>query len=199
MAPNWVQRSLLFVALERERGRRGECSHYLNCFSLFSHRTNFEILTARNTVLTIPLWPTTIDHHLLPLKNTRNPHFSFSDSRFPTSTIAAMAAYVGILVSDPSLHNQFTQVELRSLNSHVSCNSTSSSLLFSFHQCLHCGGCGVLDFVFCLFLSVCCCWNWNFDLVWFCGFFLVVWTVLEYEEREREACAPRLAFQDVQA
>lgn len=31
-----------------------------------------------------------------------------------------MSGYVGILVSDPSLQNQFTQVELRSLKTHVS-------------------------------------------------------------------------------
>lgn len=30
-----------------------------------------------------------------------------------------MSGFVGILVSDPWLHNQFTQVELRSLKSHV--------------------------------------------------------------------------------
>lgn len=38
-----------------------------------------------------------------------------------------MSGYVGIVVSDPSLQNQFTQVELRSLKTHV-----SSSILF-FH------------------------------------------------------------------
>lgn len=36
-----------------------------------------------------------------------------------------MSGYVGIVVSDPSLQNQFTQVELRSLKTHV-----SSSILF---------------------------------------------------------------------
>ena len=30
-----------------------------------------------------------------------------------------MSGYVGILVSDPWLQNQFTQVELRSLKTHV--------------------------------------------------------------------------------
>ncbi|KAL1532987.1 hypothetical protein AAHA92_32935 [Salvia divinorum] len=34
-----------------------------------------------------------------------------------------MAAYVGVLVSDPWLQNQFTQVELRTLKSSVSVDS----------------------------------------------------------------------------
>ena len=53
-----------------------------------------------------------------------------------------MSGYVGILVSDPWLQNQFTQVELRSLKSHVYsslpslCFSSSFSLCFDDDFCL---------------------------------------------------------------
>lgn len=50
-----------------------------------------------------------------------------------------MAGYVGVLVSDPWLQNQFTQVELRSLKSSVSVGSFYFWMIFMIFGCDECG------------------------------------------------------------
>ena len=82
-----------------------------------------------------------------------------------------MSGFVGILVSDPWLQNQFTQVELRSLKSHV--------ILIELCVCVC---------VFFFFL--------NLDMM--CGFGGYEWcAVHEHEEGEREAAGGGAGGQDV--
>lgn len=99
-----------------------------------------------------------------------------------------MSGYVGILVSDPWLQNQFTQVELRSLKTHVRKwvfflffhhynlnlyilvkNTTKCQLNYEFHE-----------FVCVCFLCVC-----GDDAVY------------EHEEREWESDTGRAGVEDV--
>lgn len=56
-----------------------------------------------------------------------------------------MAGYIGVLVSDPWLQNQFTQVELRSLKSHVSsfCFAILVEICFGFIHCCLCALCTI--------------------------------------------------------
>lgn len=64
-----------------------------------------------------------------------------------------MAGYVGVLVSDPWLQNQFTQVELRSLKSHVSVFSDQYLFFFLFQFWNSICGSPLLRITFYLFLG----------------------------------------------